>query len=175
MKVRSVQGLALAGAAVALLAGCGGERAEPAAPAPAPAPPAAVEAAVPAEPAAPVEPSTKAPRPQPPQKPQLPVIGTVSTTQQLSCDGGWCTLPAGAGAVTLRAEVTGANRVEFFVVPTGTGTWDLRRSIGVDRDGSDGWSVTWAYGNEPVMAHLAVVARGPGGTVTAEPVNLVHE
>ena len=161
---------------MALLAGCGGERAERAAPAPAPAPPAAVGAAAPEEPAArpaPVEPATKAPRPQP--KPQPPVIGAVSSTPRLSCDGGWCTLPAGAGAVTLRAEVTGANRVEFFVVPTGTGTWDLRRSIGVDRDGSDGWAVTWAYGDEPVMAHLAVVARGPGGTATAEPFNLVHE
>lgn len=36
-------------------------------------------------------------------------------------------------------------------------------------------AVTWSYGDEPLMAHLAVVARGPGGTATAEPFNLVHE
>jgi hypothetical protein len=181
MRVKSIQGGVLAAAAVALLAGCGGESAERAAPAP--APPAAVDAPVepaaqpaPVEPAA--EPSTKAPTPTPtrPQpKPKLPDIGTVSSTPQLSCADGWCALPAGAGTVTFRAQVTGARQVEFFVVPTGNETWEFRRSIGVDRDGTDGWAVTWAYDAKPLLAHLTLVARGPGGTVQESPLNLYRE
>lgn len=93
------------------------------------------------------KPTTKAPKPP---APRPPVIGTVSSVRRLSCDGPWCTLSPATGTVTFRSEVTGATRVEFFLVPTGTGTWDLR----------------WAYPDEPVMAHLMVVARGPGGTAT---------
>ena len=103
------------------------------------------------------------------------MIGAVSTTPALACDGRWCAVPAGPGTLTLRAEVTGAHRVEFFLVPTGTETWDLRRSLGVDRDGSDGWAVTWAYGDEPVMGHLVVAARGPGGQTQETPFNLYRE
>ena len=177
MRVQSIQGVVLAGAAVALLAACGTGQEMPAAAA---APPVAVDAAAPAAQPAPVEqstsPSTKAPRPQPPappKKPAPPVVGAVTTTPQLSCPDGWCLLPAGAGTITFRADVTGATRVEFFVVPTGTGTWELRRSIGVDRDGRDGWSVRWAYtADDAPMAHLVVEARGPGGTVQESPFNL---
>lgn len=181
MMAKSIQGVVVAGAAVALLAACGGggERAEQAAPPPAPA---TVEAAGPLEPAVqpapPARPAGKPPapaKPAPETKPAPPVVGAVTTTPQLSCDGGWCTVPAGPGTITFRAEVTGANRVEFFLVPTGTETWDLRRSLGVDRDGSDGWSVTWAHGDESVMGHLVVVARGPGGTASADPFNLYRD
>jgi hypothetical protein len=176
MKAKSIQGVVLAGAAAALLAGCGGERAEQAAP---PPPPATVGAPVPPVPAVEpaVEPSTRAPKPKPaaPRPKPAPLIGSVSTTPALPCEAGWCTLPTGPGTVTFRAEVTGAQRVEFFLVPTGTDTWDLRRSLGVDRDGTDGWSVTWAYGDESLMHHLVVDARGPGGTVQESPINLVRE
>ena len=118
-------------------------------------------------------PKEKAPEEKAPRKPAPPVVGAVTTTPQLSCPDGWCLLPAGAGTITFRADVTGATRVEFFVVPTGTETWELRRSIGVDRDGRDGWSVRWAYtADDAPMAHLVVEARGPGGTVQESPLNL---
>lgn len=186
---KSIQGVVVAGAAVALLAACGGggERADQAAPPVS----ATIEAAAPAAPAAPAaqpapaEPTTKTPTkprtkppstPPKPPKPPRPVIGTVSTTPQLSCDGGWCRLPATAGTVTFRVEATGARQVEVFLVPTGNETWNYRKSLGVDRDGSDGWSVSWAYGDESVSgSHLTVVAQGAGGKTWAQPFNLYRE
>ena len=187
-RTRTIQALLLAGAAVTAAAGCGQEPAQPArtaAPTSAPAAePAAQPAAAPEEKApsvkAPEEkapsvkaPKEKAPEEKAPRKPAPPVVGAVTTTPQLSCPDGWCLLPAGAGTITFNADVTGATRVEFFVVPTGTETWELRRSIGVDRDGRDGWSVRWAYtADDAPMAHLVVEARGPGGTVQESPLNL---
>ena len=184
MRAKTIQGAVLVGAAAVLLAGCSGTRTEEAAPPPPgtgaepvvepadrPVPPAGTTTGRP--PTRPPEPPRR-PAPAPPVK--RPVIGAVTTTPGLACEAGWCRLPAGSGTLTLHAEVTGATRVEFFAVPTGTGTWDLRRSLGVDRDGRDGWSVRWAYGPDDVpMAHLTVLARGPGGTAEASPINLYRE
>jgi len=178
MRVKSIQGIALAGAAAAMLAGCSGGGAAAAPPAPATSTvgttaPAARPAPAPkVEPAPERQPKTE---PAPERKPARPVVGAVTTTPRLACDGGWCTVPAGPGTVTFTAQVTGAHRVEFFLVPTGTDTWSLRRSLGTDREGADGWAVTWAYGEEPLMHHLVVQARGPGGTVQESPLNLVRE
>jgi hypothetical protein len=105
---------------------------------------------------------------------QRPVIGRVWITPAPACDAIWCHLPPGAGSVVVHAEVSGARAVEFFLVPTGTGTADLRRSLGVDRNGRDGWSVRWTYPDQPLLAHLTVQARGPGGTADALPFNVTH-
>ena len=103
-----------------------------------------------------------------------PVIGRVWITPESDCDASTCVL-AGAGSAVVHAEVSGARAVEVFLVPTGTGTSSLRRSLGVDRDGRDGWSVPWAYPDEPLLAHLLVQARGSGGTTEALPVKVVHD
>jgi hypothetical protein len=107
-------------------------------------------------------------------KPARPVIGRVWTTPRLPCDAGSCTLSPAVGTVTFHAKVSGATQVEFFLVPTGTGTADLARSIGVDRNGRNGWSVAYTYADEPLWSHLTVVARGPGGTAEKVPFNIYH-
>jgi hypothetical protein len=109
-----------------------------------------------------------------PKPARPPAIGRVWITPAPSCDSGWCRLPAGAGSVVLHAQATGARTVEFFLVPTGTGT-QPRRSLGVDRDGRDGWSLRWAYPDEPLLAHLTIEARGAGGRAEALPFNVVHD
>jgi hypothetical protein len=102
------------------------------------------------------------------------VIGKVWTTPQLPCDAISCTLSPPVGTVTFHAHVSAATSVEFFLVPTGTGTWSERRSIGVDRNGRDGWTASYRYADEPLWSHLTVVARGPGGTAEKLPFNLYH-
>jgi hypothetical protein len=109
-----------------------------------------------------------------PGQPARPVIGRVWTTPQLPCDASACTLSPAVGTVTFHAEVSGATRVEFLLVPTGTGTAGYGRSIGVDRDGRDGWTAGYSYLDEPLLAHLSVVARGPGGTADTLPFNVFH-
>lgn len=102
-----------------------------------------------------------------------PVISDVWTTPKLPCDVA-CTLTPRAGTVTFHARVSDATRVQFYLVPTGTGTWDNRKSIGVDRSGEDGWSVRYTYADEPLWSHLLVVAHGPAGTTEKLPFNLYH-
>ena len=102
------------------------------------------------------------------------MIGRVWTTPQLPCDAGWCTLSPPVGTVTLHAAVSGATSVQFLLVPTGTATADYARSIGLDRDGRDGWTARYTYADEPLLSHLTVVARGPGGSAEQLPFNLYH-
>ena len=57
--------------------------------------------------------------------------------------------------------------------PTGTGTGDLAVSLGVDRNGRDGYTARWRYDDQPLLAHLTVRATGPGGT-TDKVVGIYH-
>jgi hypothetical protein len=175
MKFRSVQGLVLAGAAVALLAGCTGGRGE--APRSAPALSASASSAASSAPGAtaPAEESwNKILSTAPTGKPARPVIGRVWTTPQLPCDATTCRLSPPVGTVTFHAQVSGATRVEFFLVPTGTETAGYERSIGLDRNGRDGWTASYTYADEPLWSHLTVVARGPGGTAEKLAFNVYH-
>lgn len=110
----------------------------------------------------------------PAERPGPPVIGRVWTTPQLPCDAGTCTLSPPAGTVTFHAAVRGATSVEVSLVSTGTGPDRDRRVLGVDRNGRDGWTVGFTYADEPLLGHLAVVARGPGGRADEIPFKLHH-
>ncbi len=102
------------------------------------------------------------------------MIGTVWTAPKLGCDAGWCMLSPPVGTVTFHARVSGATSVQFFLAPTGTQTAKYARSIGLDQNGQDGWTASYTYADEPLMSHLTVVARGPGGTAEKLPFNLYH-
>ena len=108
-----------------------------------------------------------------PPVPAKPVIGAVWSTPALECEGHFCAV-LGAGTVTFRARVSGATSVAMSLVSTGTGPDRTRRVLGVDRDGRDGWSVRWTYPDEPLLSHLVVTARGPGGTTEALPFGVYH-
>jgi hypothetical protein len=180
MKLRSVQGFMVAGAAVALLAGCTGGRGEAprSATAPSASAPSAASSASGAK--APAEEnwdkigSTAAAGRPAAGKPARPVIGRVWTTPQLPCDAITCTLSPPVGTVTFHAQVSGATSVEVSLVSTGTGPDRDRRVLGVDRNGRDGWTVSYTYADEPLWSHLSVVARGPGGTADKIPFNVYH-
>jgi hypothetical protein len=180
MKVISIHALVVATAALGLLAGCTGGSAEepssapgssaPVAPATSPSGPPPAEPAAAGRPTPPAFPGpTSSPTPRPPQ----PVIGRVWTTPRLRCDPA-CTLTPRVGTVTFHARVSDATRVRFFLVPTGTETWNNREPIAVDRSGEDGWSARYSYADEPLWSHLVVVADGPGGTTEKLPFNLYH-
>jgi hypothetical protein len=110
---------------------------------------------------------------QPPPLKARPVIGAVTTTPALAVEGGWSQL-VGAGDLTIRAEVSRATAVEFYLVPTGTGTWDYRTLIGRDSNGRDGWTAVLTYRDEPLLSHVVVLARGPGGTAQVVGLDLYH-
>jgi hypothetical protein len=106
--------------------------------------------------------------------PLTPVIEQVWTTPRLPCDAGWCTLSPPVGTVTFHAAVSGATSVEFLLAPTGTQTADYATSIGLDPNERDGWTAQYTYADEPLLSHLTVVARGPGGRADKLSFNLYH-
>jgi hypothetical protein len=129
-----------------------------------------------AEPAAPVDPASQDPNGTPSDttapapRPRILGFGSEPVYPQ---EGGFWQLPVGPGLAILITDAEHATKVEFLLTPTGTGTAGNARSLGVDRDGRDGYTARWQYSNQPLLAHLTVRATGPGGTAE-EVVGIYH-
>jgi immunoglobulin-like protein involved in spore germination/sporulation and spore germination protein len=102
-----------------------------------------------------------------------PRIGGVRVTSGQPVKAGWLTL-AGSGTVTFAVQTAGADRVRLYLTPTGTGTASLRKLIGAGAPANGVFTFTWQYPDQPQMAHLTVVATGPGGRAGQTPFNVVH-
>lgn len=77
--------------------------------------------------------------------------------------GNWYRIPKGKEKMTINVEAKNTETVLFWLVPTGSKTWRERKLIGYDKDGSDGWSLTWEFGNEPPLQdHIHIQALGTG-------------
>jgi hypothetical protein len=164
--------LAVAGAGW-LLAGNGyrggyGDNQPAASPTVTQAPQAAPQAA-PLDPA-PQDPANAPETTQPAPRPRIFGFGSEPVYPQ---EGGFWQLPVGPGLAILITDAEHATKVEFLLTPTGTGTAGNARSLGVDRDGRDGYTARWQYSNQPLLAHLTVRATGPGGTAE-EVVGIYH-
>jgi len=46
--------------------------------------------------------------------------------------------------------------------------------LGVDTQGSDGWSLAWRYPNEATHGHLLIQVNGQGGTVEHDGIAVLH-
>ncbi|WP_027085268.1 hypothetical protein [Cohnella panacarvi] len=73
---------------------------------------------------------------------------------------GWWVVPRSVSAMTIYAEVKNAETVLFWKVPGGTETWGERTLIGFDKDGSDGWSIKWEFGNQTFHDYIYIQALG---------------
>jgi hypothetical protein len=123
------------------------------------------------------------PTPNPPPDPDPPAPGhtarprilSVTTTPTLARDGGFLRLPAGAGTLTFRVRAVNTHTVRFHLTPTGTGMLNENQLIGQDTNGRDGWTLTWRYQDQPLLAHLGVTAVGANGTSSPwGPLGLYH-
>jgi hypothetical protein len=108
-----------------------------------------------------------------------PTITEVRIDPALPQEGAFYTLPAGAGQLRLMTAAANADRVRYFLVPTGTGARDLAEPIGdatsSEANGHTWWVYNWNYPDEAMLAHLLVEATGPGGTTEQTPFGLYHE
>jgi hypothetical protein len=108
-----------------------------------------------------------------------PTITEVRIDPALPQEGAFYTLPAGPGKVRLMTAADNADRVRYFLVPTGTGTRDLAEPIGdatsSEAEGRTWWVYDWSYPDEAMLAHLLVQASGPGGTTEQTPFGFYHE
>lgn len=108
-------------------------------------------------------------------KPAPPVVNEVHVAPALPVQDGWLQLPAGAGAVTFTVRTSATDRLEFHLTPTGTETAPLAKLLGTGTKAGDEFSFTWNYPDEPLLAHLELVAIGPGGQTELMPFNVYHE
>lgn len=103
-----------------------------------------------------------------------PTIGTVQVTSGQPVKDGALTLPDGAGRVTLTISVTNADQVRIYLTPTGTNTAPLTKLIASGTASLGRCVVSWDYPDESLLAHLSVVATGPGGRAKTMPFNIYH-
>ncbi|MEK4339110.1 hypothetical protein [Brevibacillus sp. FSL L8-0710] len=100
------------------------------------------------------------------------VITSIST--DLPKEGNWWRVPKGVKQLTIQVEAKNAETVLFWIIPTGTQTWGERELIGYDKNGSDGWSLTWRFGDRKFHDHIQVQAIGDE-TVANEIINVTSE
>jgi hypothetical protein len=86
----------------------------------------------------------------------------------------WFIVPKGVNTMTISAEVENVETILFWISETGTGTWAERTLIGYDIDGSDGWSITWEFGDRIFHDRISIQALGSDGVTQASESIGVH-
>lgn len=92
----------------------------------------------------------------------------------LEVKDGWHIVPEGVTTMTISVEVENVDTILFWIAETGTGTWGERQLIGYDIDGSDGWSITWEFGDRKFHDHILVQVLGSDFTTQASETFNVH-
>lgn len=91
-------------------------------------------------------------------------------------NAGWWIVHKDVNAMTIQVEAKHVETVLFWITPTGTETWGERELISYDKDGSDGWSLTWNFGNRSFHDRIDVQALGSdGATQNTEIISITSE
>ncbi|UOY92407.1 hypothetical protein MUG87_18610 [Ectobacillus sp. JY-23] len=90
-----------------------------------------------------------------PQEP-LPLIKKTYTN--LPEKENWVVVPKGTKTITIHVEADHTETVLFWLIPTGTATWQERKLIGYDTDPTDGWSLKWSIDGLDLHNHIQVQA-----------------
>jgi hypothetical protein len=79
-------------------------------------------------------------------------------------DGGWVRIPKGTKKITFNVKAENTETILFWLIPTGTQTWNQRKLIGYDIKESDkdnNFSLTWII-DRSLLDHLHIQAIGEG-------------
>jgi hypothetical protein len=100
----------------------------------------------------------------------------LKVSTDLPKNAGWWIVHKDVNTMTIQVEAQNVETVLFWVTPTGTDTWGERELIGYDKDGSDGWSLTWDFGNRTFHDRISVQALGSDGiTQDQEDISVTSE
>mgnify|MGYP000949831348 FL=1 len=78
----------------------------------------------------------------------------------LQKEADWWIVSKEISEMSIFVEAENIDTVLFWIVPTGTETWRERTLIGYDKDGSNGWSLTWEFGDRTFHDRIFVQALG---------------
>jgi hypothetical protein len=104
---------------------------------------------------------------------------TVNTPKIINVDTGyptddnWVHIPRGTKKITFKVKAHNTESVLYWLMPTGTQTWYLRKLIGYDirkNDKENEFSFTWNIDRSSLLDHLHIQALGEG--IDSEIVNL---
>lgn len=91
----------------------------------------------------------------------------------------WVTLRQhSTGELLIKVEALNSKEVRFWSVPVKNkswqDSWEHRKLISIDRDGSDGWSSIFFYGQENLLLLIVVEAIGHNGQTDKSPFYVVY-
>lgn len=98
-----------------------------------------------------------------PIKPSAPEI--VSISSNFPEKENWVQIPKGTKKITFDVKANNTETVLFWLIPTGTGTWNQTKLIGYDikTDQQDNtFTLTWSIDRSYLHDHLYVQAIGEG-------------
>jgi len=98
----------------------------------------------------------------------------LKVSTDLSYENNWWVVPQDIDTLTINVEADNVDTVLFWIAPTGTETGKERELIGYDIDGSDGWSLTWKFGDRHFHDHIGVQALGTDWLTQANEIINVH-
>lgn len=91
-------------------------------------------------------------------------------------NGIWIHIPKGTKKITFNVIADNTETVLFWLIPTGTHTWNQRKLIGYDlkKDDKDNhFSLTWIIDRPSLLDHIHIQALGEG--IANDMLNLVME
>lgn len=91
-------------------------------------------------------------------------------------DGIWVRIPNRTKLITVKVQADNTETVLFWIIPTGTQTWNQRKLIGYDtkeNDKDNEFSLSWKIDKPSLLNHLHIQALGEG--IANDVINLIME
>lgn len=100
-------------------------------------------------------------------------------TSPVSMVNQWVTLrQRSTGKLYIEVDAINTKEVKFWTVPVKNkswqDSWENRKLISIDRDGSDGWSSIFFYGDENLLSFIVVEAIGYNGQADKSPFYVIY-
>lgn len=91
----------------------------------------------------------------------------------------WVTLRQhSTGQLLIKVEAINTKEVRFWTVPVKNKSWqeswEHRKLVGIDRDGNDGWSSIFFYGQENLLTFIVVEAVGHNNHTDKSPFYVIY-
>ncbi|OCA91580.1 hypothetical protein A8F94_06315 [Bacillus sp. FJAT-27225] len=96
-----------------------------------------------------------------PTNPSVPEI--ISISSNFPVKESWVEIPKGTKKITFNVQARNTETVLFWLIPTGTGTWNERMLIGYDLktdEQDNSFTLTWSIDRLYLHDHLYVQAIG---------------
>lgn len=75
------------------------------------------------------------------------------TTSPYNIKNGWISLPKTDGTLTVNITAKNAKMIKFYLIPTGTATYNQRKLIGISRESNGDFIFKWHFRRDKFIFH----------------------